>query len=273
MRRLTIVGLSMVLTLLFAPTALASGETGELVLETRGGQGAYYTGRGIWVFGTSSEGRISVTTPTSGVAGLAFYNVELGKSGVHCNTPGYKSGLVNTNLLSVETGWIKRLPNPLVGIDFKPLVGSYLAEFECGNGLKVKWKGSIIAEISPANNSGLQTITDFRPNAGRSANSPESFEGGPRDVLISEFSSGGQPEESALQEENLQTVNHGQYQGCERVGEREVCHPDPYEINTIANPVQPEFGRCKKVTKGTGKFAEANCASLVVKGNYEFEPV
>jgi hypothetical protein len=278
MKRFTILGLCAVVALAFS-ALLATGaqakksEKGELVLESKNGQSHLGTSKGN-IVASDAEGGGHITTATSGTAETTFHGTEseiVGFAGVKCTNTG-TAGEVKTEKLAEESGWIDKAKEE-AGVDFKPASGLYLAKFECG-ALKVQVKDSVIGHVTPLNVMSADSKLDLIPNLTGTANSPEKFEGGSKDVLETEFSAFAGTEFESLQEQrNINVHNHGNLSVCKIKKGVEKCKPGQAEFNTVANPAQPEFGRCVKKKK-TGAYSDANCATKVgTGGNFEFNPV
>lgn len=278
MKRFKVIGLCFVAAFAFSALAATGAqakksEHGELYVTSSGGEAHLGTEKGS-IHSTTNNGTGHITTATGGTATSSFSGVEIEGTGLKCNSAGKTGGVVETNLLAEETGWISKANNE-AGVDFKPASGTYLAEFECEGGLAVKVKDSVIGHVTPLNVDSAASKLDLIPNATGKANSPEAFEGGSKDILETEFNSApGSEFESLQQQENVQVKNHGTVTGgaCKLKKGVEKCKPGQAELNTLANSAQPEFGRCVK-QKG-GKFGEANCATLAAeKGKFEFVPI
>jgi hypothetical protein len=281
MKRFTVLGLCLVAALVFAALSAAGAaakksEHGVLDLDAVGGPAHLGTESGS-IKSSSNEGSAEITTATSGTAKTLFKGVEVEGFGLKCSSAGKSAGEVETELLNEETGWINKAGGE-AGVDFKPHSGEYLAQFAC-EGLNVKVKGSVIGHTSPNNlentHGELNLIPDKTP--GKTRNSPSNFEGGPEDILRSSFSGlqTGNELESLQQQEGVVITNHGNPSVCKLKKGKEKCKPGQFETNTLAGAT-PEYGRCiKKKPKGTGKYQEANCATLASegKGQFEFEPV
>jgi hypothetical protein len=277
MKRFTVFGLCFAVCLafgvMFSASAFAKGEHGVLVVTSHNGPSEFGGGGKAALKSTSADGGGEFTTATSGTAFSIFHSVELIAAGLKCNSAGQAAGDVKTETLTEETGWISKGAGQ-AGVDFKPAAGLYLAILHCGP-VEVKVSGSVIGETSPNNVSSLTSKLDLRANAGKTANAPEKFEApAPKDTLSSEVCTPGcaAASESYQQQENITVTNHGNKSVCKVKKGKEKCKPAPAETNTLANPAQPEVGRCVK--KGGGKFDSSNCDKLATaKGKFEFVPV
>jgi len=271
MKRFTVLGLCLIaafaLSVLVAASAQAKTEHGELHVTSAGGEAHLGTEKGS-ITSTSNSGEGHLTSATGGTATSLFFGVEAAATKTKCNSAGEPEGVVKTLLLSEETGWISKPTE--AGVDFKPASGIYLAEFECGP-LAVKVKGSVIGHVTPLNVSALSSKLNLVPNKTGTANSPESFEGGPKDILETEFNAfPGKEFESLQQQENVTVTNHGNASVCKLKKGVEKCKPGPAEsIYTLTGT--PLLGRCDK---GKGKYSDTNCTVLATKkGKYEFVPL
>jgi hypothetical protein len=275
MKRIKVFGLliaAFAFSVMFAATAQAKkAEHGELYLVASGGESHLGTTK-LTIHSTSNSSVSHITSATSGTVVSTFTGTEDEGTGKKCNSAGQPSGTVVTFPLSTELGWINKSAGE-VGEDFKPASGELLAEFEC-EGLGVKVKGSVIAHSEPKNEMTNDGKVNLYAGTFPFKNTPESFEGGTTDVLKSQFTGAEVFESESLQEQrNVDVKNHGNSSVCKLKKGVEKCKPVGSETSTIANPAQPEFGRCDK-QKG-GKYSETNCVSLAEpgKGKYEFVPV
>jgi hypothetical protein len=276
MRRWTTVGISLLAALcvvaLTAVSALAAGERGELVLTGAGGPARLRTTSATWT-STASEWHIDVTAATSATASVTFHDVEEEGTGLKCTSAGQEKGTIASKPLTLETGWISREQNE-VGVDFKPATGSTLLEQDCEGGLSISWKDSVIGHWTPLNTSGREAELNLIPNLTGTANSPESVGGGPKDVLEAEYSSApGVESEGVWIVEHVKVTNHGNSSACKVKKGAERCKPANFELNTIANPARPEFGRCKK--EAGGQYEDSGCTKLASarRGKDEFVPI
>jgi hypothetical protein len=131
------------------------------------------------------------TGPKTGEGTATFTGCET--AGLKC-TSGSVVGEIKTNVLAGEVGYIagKGTEHPIVGIDFKPKTGSYLAEFHCQD-LNVKVSGSVIGEVAPPYNEFTKEATFvFEQTAGtqrcggKGKLSCEELEGGIPDTLLTQ---------------------------------------------------------------------------------------
>jgi hypothetical protein len=222
-----------------------------------------------------------------------FYE-ECESNGKKCQNVGGTPGHITTNPLSTEVGWISKSKGE-VGDDFKPASGTYLAEFEC-EGIVVKVKGSVIAKVSPTNTMSTTGKVIAKEEGGKQ--SPEKFESGPKDTLITEASAVPGSEIQSTQEQE-DVVTNTPFSTTK--GKKTTETADPSEVSTVevvegeeevegkkgkkekvktyktATRAQPKFGRCQEA-KG-GKYADSNCTQAAElkkgksKGKYEFEEV
>jgi hypothetical protein len=261
-----------VVSVTFAASAQARGrcECGVPVAEVKGGESRLVTSKGTFR-SSQNSGPIELTRATGGFGALTFEALEA-PFGSKCNSAGEPSGKVQTVLLGAELGWISRAKEE-VGFDLKPVSGAYLAELEC-EGVVVKLKGSVIGHVSPNNVSSIDMRLDFFGSEGAALrNEPQSFEAGPTDVLTTEFSTAsGVEQETVLQQSNIDLRVRGNASECRLRKGVEKCKPGRLEVSTIANPAQPEFGRCRKKGPGT-KYADPNCTTTGERGKYGFAPV
>jgi hypothetical protein len=276
MKRLSVLGLCLVasfaFSVLIASSAMATKtEHGEMIVISIGGSSHLGTPKAT-ITSTRNEGTGHLTSATGGTATSKFENVEVEGTGVKCQSGG-TAGIVETKLLSEETGWLSKAKNE-AGVDFKPASGPFLAEFACGGGLSFKVRSSVIGHVTPLNTAGLSTELNLIPEGVGKTNSPEQFEGGAKDVLESESSAApGVFSDSVQVQEHVSVTNHGNASVCKLKKGVEKCKPSSAgEFNTIANPARPEFGRCDK--KGAGiKYSDTNCTVEAAKGKYGFVPL
>jgi len=274
MKRFTVLGLCLVVSLALSALVAAGAqaakvEHGNLNVESKGGLSEFGGGGKGALHSPENVGSGEFTSSTKGTAVSTFHGVELESTGLKCTSAGQAAGDVKTFLLAEETGWIKAPTE--AGVDFKPASGEELAAFSCGP-VTFKVFGSVIGQTSPINSSSLTSKLDLRPNGLKTANSPESFEKGPKDTLESETNQAKGHSASYQQQENVTVTNHGNPSVCKIKKGVEKCKPKPAETNTVFNPAQPEIGRCVK--KSGGKYADNNCTTPPTKkGKYEFVPV
>jgi hypothetical protein len=189
----------------------------------------------------NSEGEGDVTSATSGSLTEAFTGCTDQLSN-KCTSTGASAGTIVSKLLSLETGWISKSKGE-AGVVLKDASSSEtLFEFECG-GSSYTVKHFVAGVLTPTN---LQNASG-----------------------MSVALNGG--EVTSLKQE-LPIRARG---ACKHEGTpKEKCKPGQAELNTLENPVRPQFGRCDKAHK-TGKFADANCSALSEpgKGNFEFVPI
>jgi hypothetical protein len=272
MKRFTAFGLCLVaafaLSMLAAASAFAKTEHGESVVRSSGGAAHLGTKEGS-ITSTANHGTGNLTGPTGGTARSVFEGVEFAAVGAKCHSAGKPEGTVETFLLSEGTGWIKKAAPQEAGVDFKPASGSFLAEFVCGPGT-VKVHGSVIGHVTPLNTAGLETKLNLVSNGTGKANSPESFEGGSKDILETNLN-GVEIGESLQEQLNVSVVNHGNSSVCKVKKGVEKCKPVPSgEFYTLNGT--PEFGRCDKQAGGT--FSDTSCTNKVTKkGKYAFVPL
>jgi hypothetical protein len=279
MKRFSVLGLCIVasfaFSVLIASSAMAKkAEHGESVVLSSGGAAHLGTPHGT-ITSTSNHGVGHLTSKFGGTATSIFEGVEIESTGFKCNSAGKPAGTVETFLLSEETGWISKAKNE-AGVDFKPASGPLLAEFSCpAAGITAKVRSSVIGHVTPLNTAGLSTKLNLIPDGTGKANSPHEFEGGSPDFLESELSSApGVFSESVQVQENVTVTNHGNSSVCKPVKTGEKCKPTAAgEMNTLANPARPEFGRCNKKGPGAVKYSDPNCTVVAAKGKYGFNPI
>jgi hypothetical protein len=261
MKRLAVLLTSLVVGLgISALTAVSASATegGPILGTSAGGETRIDTGSRGPTESSSNEGSSWEVFEKAGnlFHGLVFHGVKVGAPLLlSCTSAGQSTGTVVTPRLNVFTGWISKEKNE-AGIDFQPVEGTTIATFSCEGGVAVKWTGSIIAHV-PANSSSSEQHINLLAEG--SVQSPEKFEGGVKDVLESEFSNAEGKFKTALTEQNMTLTKTG---------------GGNFELNTVANPSQPEFGRCQKV-KNTevSHFEDSNCSKAKVgKGLYNFDP-
>src|ERR1700736_323787 len=109
MKRLSVLGLCLVaafaFTALVASSAMATKtEHGELFVLSSGGASHLGTPKAT-ITSTANSGSGHITSATGGTAITKFFNVEIETTGFKCTSAGQASGVVETKLLSEETGW------------------------------------------------------------------------------------------------------------------------------------------------------------------------
>jgi hypothetical protein len=210
----------------------------------------------------NSEGTGEVTSPTAGTLTEAFTGCtnQLGKK---CTSTGASAGTIVSKTLGLETGWISKSKGEVgVALSGGPS-GEILFEFEC-EGSSYTVKGPVAGRLTPINlQNASGMVVAFRATG--LTQEPPTLEGGGGGVLMMN----GTPA-SLKQELPIRARGRCKHEGTPK----ENCKPGQAEVNTIANPVRPEFGRCDKQHK-TGKFADANCSALAEpgKGSFEFAPI
>jgi len=279
MKRFTVFGLclmaSLALSALVAVGAQAGKtEHGNMNVTAKGGLSEFGGGGKGALHSPENIGSGEFASPTEGTALSSFVGVELESTGLKCTTAGQAAGTVKTNLLKEVTGWIKKPTE--AGVKFSAAVGTELAKFNCGGVAEFSVTGSVLGQISPLNVSELSSQLNLRPNGGKTANNPTTWEqDGETHVLMSSVN-GAKPSESYQQQENVTVTNHGNSSVCKhkvkKGVETEKCKPIPAEINTVVEPGRPQIGRCEKHGAGT-KYSDANCTAVEnAKGKYGWVP-
>jgi len=112
--------------------------------------------------------------------------------GYECKTPGAKFGMIKTNPLKGELGYLagKGTSKPTVGVLLEPEAGGgYWSEaIDCTH-FQLRTKGSVIAEVT----GDINTISKASSNVFQEAGGKQkwrSFEGGPEQELLTEVDSG-----------------------------------------------------------------------------------
>jgi hypothetical protein len=281
MKRLSVLGLCLVAGVAFSALVASSAmatktEHGEFFLLSSGGSSHLGTPKAT-ITSTSNSGTANITSATAGTATSTFHNVEIETTGLKCTSAGQPTGVVETKLLSEETGWISKAKNE-AGVDFKPASGEFLAEFSCEGGISAKVRNSVIGHVTPLNTAGLSQQLNLVADGTGKENAPHEFEGGAKDTLESELSTAPGVFSGSVQvQENVTVTNHGNSSVCKKKlkkgVETEKCKTVASgELNTLSNPARPEFGRCDK--KGAGvKYSDPNCTVVAEKGKYGFVPV
>jgi hypothetical protein len=113
-----------------------------------------------------------------------------------------QEGLIYSQPLTGELGFIEGGAHPKVGWDFKPTSGSVYSLFECGTtpltGTKVIFEGSVIGGVKLINRMTEENVLRFKGSKG--VQSPEKFEGGAKDTLKASFIIGLEKSEEAIAE-------------------------------------------------------------------------
>jgi phospholipase C len=102
-----------------------------------------------------------------------------------CQTVGSAAGSITTSVLEGELGFIQGGEKPVVGVDLRPtgFTAPTVVKYECGgsgSGVQISETGSVIV---PTNIEDMSTESALRFKATKAHQIPESFEGGPKDVL------------------------------------------------------------------------------------------
>jgi hypothetical protein len=272
MKRFTVFGLCLIsafaISVVVAASAQAGSEHGNLLIHSKGGESHLGLSGGVEVHSTANHGTGTFTSGTAGTAVGIFEGVQEEPGGLKCKSGSEPIGTVVTLPLIEETGWITKGSD--AGVDFKA-AGTFLAEFSCEGGTAFTVEGSVIGHVGPQNTLGPGTLNlegvGFK-------NSPENFEGGPTDVLLSHINNG--PATQSIQvQKNIETQPIST-KGCKppKGSKPEKCKFAKYaELNTVVNPARPEIGRCNK-QKG-GAYTNNTCTEATPaggKGKYEFNP-
>jgi len=122
-------------------------------------------------------------------------------AGKKCNSTGSPGGTIKTHELHGELGYINKAAHE-VGVLITAVGAGHLADFEC-EGLKVEVKGGVIGRASPVNTFSKEGKLTFA-KTGSKKQEVTHFEGGPEEVLMTEFSTTGVFLESAQEQENTQ---------------------------------------------------------------------
>jgi hypothetical protein len=219
---------------------------------------------------STDEGEI--TSPKTDTETITFTGCEDGTL-QKCNSIGQAVGTIVTNPLATELGWISKAKGE-VGVDFKPQAGIHLMEFECEGGVKFSINGSVIALIRAINMMTVTNMEIFKESA-PAVQEPESFEGGSKDTLVSEFSFGGPPTQFASTFDTQATTEDDEQETFTPPNDPDF-YPDPIEIGTVQSGT-PEYGRCRKPGGHHWKYSDANCTTRSTKnppkGKWEWFPV
>jgi len=102
-----------------------------------------------------------------------------------CQSSGSVPGTIETDTLEGELGYIAAGADPSVGLELKPtgFTAPIVVSYECGgagSGVRVSEHGSVIASISSDE---MSTSFQLQFKISQGHQNPESFEGGPEDVL------------------------------------------------------------------------------------------
>lgn len=128
--------------------------------------------------------------PQSVALMITFMGCEAtGALGGGCQSEGASSGEIKTVALSGQLGVIKAGVKPAVGWELKPAAGTDLATFRCGSA-EATLTGSVIAPVTPVDKMSVAFTLKFKAKQGKQ--SPESFEGGPKDTLTLTTPSGSE---------------------------------------------------------------------------------
>jgi hypothetical protein len=189
-----------------------------------------------------------------------------------CASPGAQLGVIKTNPLVVEPGFVKA-PGE-VGLDVKPATGEVVFEFTCpGAGINEtvfsgKVKGSVIGRLSPINTATTTFTLELKEAAGKQE--VEQFEGGLPDTLSAELSTKEGPVESGTARElATQTITTVP----QTSGKRKF--PDAIVMKTVSGTA--EWGRCRKTKHA--KFSDPNCQVPAserkgkLTGKFEYFPI
>jgi hypothetical protein len=133
--------------------------------------------------GETSGGEYTSNKTVGGIV-LKFTSCETG--GTKCSNGGQSEGHVTWNELDGSLGVWKTGETQVkdkLGISLRPTTGEELVEFFCA-GLVIKVRGSVILPV-PAN--AMKLSTTVKLNSYHGKQKPESFVGGPQEVLECRF--------------------------------------------------------------------------------------
>jgi hypothetical protein len=272
MRKLKLLGLCLIAAFAFSVTVAASAQaaksaSGPIKVDSFGGEITLESPAGsVKCKLHTAHGEIVGATTTKEVV-VNYKGCEA--FGNPCHSAGAKPGEIETKKLVSDLDWVSK-PKGDVGVDLRPEAGATLSEFECV-GATVKLYGSIIGAITPINT--MTTEDEIKFFSEGNKNKPESFEGELPETLEAEVTPPG-GKVGAGETRADHTMNHGV---CKSKKGREICKPNPSEINTVASG-EPQFGRCK--SKKGGLYTEGNCLTKAAaakgkkaKGSFEFFPI
>lgn len=149
------------------------GKSGKAKLETPG-VGA--------VECTSSKSVGTLTSPKT-INKITVEYKGCTSNGKKCNSAGAKAGVIKTNPLKGEIGYINKAAHE-VGADISPESGTNLAEFEC-EGVKIETYGSVIGRVEPVNTFSKTSELIFKGTSGKQE--IRKLEGQSEDVLHTNF--------------------------------------------------------------------------------------
>ncbi len=197
MRRISILalGVGVALALSASAAASASAEVIQIHVHSHWDAGCLFDEHFCWE-GGDDDVTIEVETdhplgiaklPASG--GNTITNVHL--NGTACSSPGEPEGVVETEPVTEELGWINKKKKE-VGLEERPTTGDVYARFACGPEA-VEMRGGVIGALTPVKKiikaGGSLTDLVTRTEGGEQAISK--FEGGPKTGLEYQVDGGG----------------------------------------------------------------------------------
>jgi hypothetical protein len=160
MQRLKVSGLALVAVLALSGIAAASASavvepafvsggvkntftstSGKGTLETVGGKTVKCTA-------DTNAGEITKAAETNKITKLVITFTGCESSGIKCNSAGKGSGVIETNALVGQLGFLKQTAPEEIGVDLEPKEGKFFVEFECTGFAKSKVEGQVICKVS-----------------------------------------------------------------------------------------------------------------------------
>ncbi|HLH13564.1 MAG TPA: hypothetical protein VKV16_02155 [Solirubrobacteraceae bacterium] len=105
-----------------------------------------------------------ITTSTESTSKVTFTECT-GPFGASCNSPGAKSGVIETASLTSKLGYINKSKKE-VGELLKPTSGTNFVTIECF-GIKSETTGSVIGRITPVNTKSTKSTLSFKESGGK----------------------------------------------------------------------------------------------------------
>jgi hypothetical protein len=280
MKRIRTTGLCVIaafaLTALFAATAQAKHENkGPIKFTAVSTNTPSFEPEGAPATVCASETATGeITTAVSGHLTAVFAGCAT--EGKPCHSAGEAAGIIKTEELSSETGYINKAKGE-VGTRFKPASGEFDAKFDCPGTPDYFFtvKESVIGRLEAPNVIATSGESDLKASP-LERQEVEKFEGGLKRTPVYQYSSKGEggpllTKPGALNVDWMTTNSEQE----ETKGTRIKKYPDAVEI--ITTGAQPEYVRCRKAK--AAKFKNATCTEKALekngkfKGHYELIPV
>lgn len=171
----------------------------KLPFESTSGAGTLETKGGEKISCTSDSDTGEITGPKSvSNVSVTFKGCSTTVFKFACTSSGQASGVIKTNLLKGEIGYLNKSKKE-VGLELEPETsGGFFAEFECAGIVSIKVRGHVIGKITPVN-----TMTDEYDLVFEQASGVQKyteFEGGPAGQVLESTKNGGSSYEQSGEE-------------------------------------------------------------------------